>query len=200
MTFTRWTGQRCYSWSFTAGIMRSADTLNFYLDSMCMHPLQFVCVIFLPADFICSFLHWVYEVNLSFRVPHNCELRSDKFSWCGVPVRLWGREMRHPFVYSSLSQPVIPIILFNFGALAYLSISKPSQNACVCFADLRLWHEGRGLRLHAVPTGEVLQREVRNLSTAQRLQRPLQVHCPCSGNPGERRWVWTLFTWVSIAE
>lgn len=95
--------------------------------------------------------------------------------------------MRHPFVYSSLSQPVIPIILFNVGALAYLSISKPSQNARVCFADLRLWHEGRGLRLRAVPTGEVLQREVRNLSTAQRLQRPLQVHGPCSGNPGERR-------------
>lgn len=67
-----WTGQRCYAWSFTAGIMRSANTLN-----MCMHPLQFECVIFLPADLICSFLHWVYEVNLSFRVPHNCELSSD---------------------------------------------------------------------------------------------------------------------------
>lgn len=72
MTFTRWTGQRCCARSFTAGIMRSANTLN-----MCMHPLQFECVIFLPADFICSFLYWGYEVNLSFRVPHNSELRSD---------------------------------------------------------------------------------------------------------------------------
>lgn len=67
----------------------------------------------------------------------------------------------------------------------------------VCFADLRLRHEGRGLHLCAVSTGKVLQREVRNLSTAQRLQRPLQGYGPYSGDPGERRRVRTLFTWVS---
>lgn len=111
-------------------------------------------------------------------------------------------ELRLPFLCSLLSQPVVPIILFNLRALAYLS--KPSENgrvySCVCFADLRLWHEGRGLCLCAVSTGEVLQREVRNLSTAQRLQRPLQGYGPCSGNPGERCGVRTLFTWVSKAD
>lgn len=31
-----WTGQCCYSWSFTAEIMHNTNTLNFYLHSICI--------------------------------------------------------------------------------------------------------------------------------------------------------------------
>lgn len=31
-----WSGQRCYSGSFTAQTMRGTNTLNFYLDSKCL--------------------------------------------------------------------------------------------------------------------------------------------------------------------
>ena len=70
---------------------------------------------------------------------------------------------------------------------------------CVCFADLWLRCEGWGLRLRAVPAGEILQREVRDLQTAQRLRRPLQSHRSRRGNSGQRRRVRTLFTGVSSA-
>lgn len=191
------TGPCCYSWSFTAEITQNTNTLNFYLQSICTHALDFLdCV--MPCDVGASWLQLFLPALSLWR-----EIQLPGGSLLCAPLRLvksnnlsssWEKtsELRLPLVWSSLSSPAIPLILFSFRDFVY---------ACVCIrvcsADLRLWHEGRGLQLRAVSTGEVLQRKIRNLSTAQRLPRPLQGHGPCSRDPGERLRVRTLFTWVS---
>lgn len=63
----------------------------------------------------------------------------DLLSSCGIRS-----ELRLPFVYSLLSQPAVPIILFNLRALA--SLSKPSQNARVCIHVCVLQSCGYGMK------------------------------------------------------
>lgn len=114
-----WTGQCCYSWSFTAEIMHNTNTLNFYLHSICTHAWEFldfvvqydVCAswlqLFLPAlslwreielsgpSLLCAPLRLVKSNDLS----SSCEKTS---------------EMRHPLVSSSLSSPAVPLIIVQF--------------------------------------------------------------------------------------
>lgn len=187
--------------------MHNTNTLNFYLHSICTHALEVLYCVML-YDVCASWLQLFLPALSLWRemeLPGVCSAQTCKIK--RSVEFLWENKCDEaPSCLCSLSSPVIPLILFRFRDLSISSTtcrypSRHGMHDCVCihvcFADLRLRHEGRGLHLRAVSTGEVLQREVRNLSTAQRLQRPLQGCGPCSGDPGERRWVRTLFTWVS---
>lgn len=65
------------------------------------------------------------------------------------------------------------------------------------FLDLWLWREGRGVYVCPVSTWEILQREVRDLQTPQRLRRPLQGHGARGGDGRERCGVRAVSTRVN---
>lgn len=71
------------------------------------------------------------------------------------------------------------------------------QRFCVV-ADLRIWHQRRGLWLHPRPVREVFQRRLPDMQTAQRLWGIFSSHSPDTRRSGERCRVWTLSPRVSI--
>lgn len=154
-------------------------------------------VMFVPADFIVpSCPEFMKGNGASGSLRTACSAQTCKIKWS---VEFLG-ENRRDESPSCLVRPVLARNSFHIVQFQRFPPSwvPSSRCACVCFADLRLWHEGWGLHLRALSTGEVLQREVRNLPPAQGLPRPLQGYGPCSRDPGERRWVRPLFTWVSV--